>query len=202
MWCSKPFGIGVDVRLIYFLCGAGGSGKDTLASDILKDIKWIERGVLYTNRPKREGEINDVTYHFVSIDDIRHMINNEMALEYRVYTTLSDEPWYYLTGKDLLDSSKDFLLWGPYNMYMNIKATAGNMCKGIFINVPILERLHRMTDRVSEEKDIAEACRRIYSDYNDFKCIDIFDFDKVTVNLDGKYDETLDDIKRYIEKSR
>lgn len=195
--CSNKRDLEVYVML-YFLCGAGGSGKDTLANDILNRIPNIIRGVIDTNRPMRDEEIDGVSYNFRDIEYMLEGIKSNLFLEYRKYI-VEDEEWYYGTSRELACSNKDYLLWGPYSMYKEIKNSAGNRCRGILIDVPIKQRVQRMLNRVSNDRDIAEACRRAYSDYIDFKDVDKRLFDIIVNNEDGIYDKTLDNIVRFIK---
>lgn len=51
---------------ILVLVGGSGSGKTTIAHELEKE--GYERLVTTTTRPMRQGEVNEIDYHFVSID--------------------------------------------------------------------------------------------------------------------------------------
>ena len=54
---------------IFYILGKSSTGKDTIYKRILNDKSLgLESVVLYTTRPIRDGEIPDVTYHFVDED--------------------------------------------------------------------------------------------------------------------------------------
>lgn len=50
------------------LCGKGGAGKDTV-SKILQDVYGIPKVVTYTTRPKRQGEKDGESYHFITKEE-------------------------------------------------------------------------------------------------------------------------------------
>lgn len=181
--------------MVYFICGAGGSGKDTLANDILLINERIKRGVIYTNRPKRDGEVDGETYRFRPFHIISDMIRNNKFIEYRKYKVYNDV-WYYGTGEELLEG--EHLLWGPYEMYLSIKNAIGDECKGIYLDVPIKDRAERMLNRAVSDLDVVEACRRVSSDYEDFRCVDKSKFDLVVKNSDGRYADVLVEVLGFI----
>ena len=46
--------------------GKSASGKDTVYKELLRRFPELKTYVMYSTRPKREGEQDVVTYHFVS----------------------------------------------------------------------------------------------------------------------------------------
>lgn len=59
--------------MIYALCGPGGAGKDTILDKIHK--KGLAKPVVsYTTRPKRRGEIEGKSYHFISREEFEAKI--------------------------------------------------------------------------------------------------------------------------------
>lgn len=55
---------------IIALCGKSGAGKDSLMTAIFahSEGKYLNSIVSHTTRPRREKEIVDESYHFVSED--------------------------------------------------------------------------------------------------------------------------------------
>lgn len=47
---------------IFYLMGKSSSGKDTIYKELLQGFPKMKRIVLYTTRPRREGECDGVEY--------------------------------------------------------------------------------------------------------------------------------------------
>ena len=67
------------------LSGPSGCGKGTMVGEILKRGDCAV-SVSATTRAPREGEINDVHYHFISQEKFDRMAENGAFLEYAGYT--------------------------------------------------------------------------------------------------------------------
>ena len=55
---------------IYCIMGKSASGKDTVYKELLRRFPELKTYVMYSTRPKREGEQDGVTYHFVSEEEL------------------------------------------------------------------------------------------------------------------------------------
>ena len=53
---------------IFYLMGKSSSGKDTIYKELLQGFPKMKRIVLYTTRPRREGECDGVEYFFTDED--------------------------------------------------------------------------------------------------------------------------------------
>lgn len=51
--------------MINFICGRSGSGKDTIAKELLEKYHDLQPIVTYTTRPMRPGEIDGKEYSFL-----------------------------------------------------------------------------------------------------------------------------------------
>ena len=69
---------------ILVLSGPSGAGKSSLINKIKDQIGPIYFSISTTTRGMREGEVDGVHYHFVSIDEFKKDIEKEMFLEYAV----------------------------------------------------------------------------------------------------------------------
>ena len=59
---------------IFFICGKSASGKDSIYSKLKAELN-IKTIVLYTTRPKRTGEVEGVTYNYVSEEKLNELKN-------------------------------------------------------------------------------------------------------------------------------
>ncbi len=74
-------------KLIY-LMGKSSSGKDTVYRELLRDDELkLNKVVLYTTRPIREGEVDGVQYHFVDEETFNDFVRENRVIEDRVYNT-------------------------------------------------------------------------------------------------------------------
>ena len=89
------------------LIGKTASGKDTISNKLISEYGY-KKLITYTTRPIRKGEINDVTYHFVSDKEFKQKIKNNFFAEYKSYNT-EFGTWYYGTALEDLKNSDDKL---------------------------------------------------------------------------------------------
>lgn len=68
---------------IVALIGASGSGKSTVEAEIEK--LGYKRIISYTTREMRQGEENNVDYHFVNKEQFQSLIDNNVLLEHTEY---------------------------------------------------------------------------------------------------------------------
>ena len=94
--------------ILFVLSGPSGTGKGTVCKKLL-EREDIFLSVSATTRSRREGETEGVTYHYVTKDEFKKMIDEDEMLEYAEYNGN-----YYGTPKrsvvSLLDAGRDVLL--------------------------------------------------------------------------------------------
>ena len=87
---------------IIALCGKSGVGKDSLIMAVFSHLeKYLNPIISHTTRPRREKEIADKNYHFVSEDEFLTLIDENKMLE-----TTSFNNWYYGTSINSLSNDK------------------------------------------------------------------------------------------------
>ena len=67
---------------LYVISGASGVGKSTVLKKVLSARQDICFSVSATTRPPREGEIEGVSYYFVTHEKFRQMIASDEFVEY------------------------------------------------------------------------------------------------------------------------
>ncbi len=73
---------------LFVLSAPSGTGKTTLISLLMSrynDTLHVKNVVTYTSRCPREGEVNGVDYHFVTIAQFKHMIDQNLFLEWNIW---------------------------------------------------------------------------------------------------------------------
>ena len=85
--------------VLYIVSGPSGTGKGTICAELVKKLD-IYLSVSATSRDIRKGEIKDVTYHYITPDEFKELIENDKMLEWAVY---SDN--YYGTPKEEIEKN-------------------------------------------------------------------------------------------------
>ena len=65
---------------IFCFIGKSSSGKDTIFRALSEEFKDIMEIIPYTTRPIREGEIDGITYNFVSNEVYEEMLTNNLVI--------------------------------------------------------------------------------------------------------------------------
>ncbi|KAB2869857.1 MAG: guanylate kinase [Bacteroidales bacterium] len=71
----------MEGKLLIF-SAPSGAGKTTIVKHLLSKHKTLEFSVSACSRAPRNGEINGVDYHFLSVDDFRKRIANNEFVEW------------------------------------------------------------------------------------------------------------------------
>ena len=158
--------------MINFICGRSGSGKDTVARELLERYLDLQPIVTYTTRPMRPGETDGKEYHFSTTEDLNWYRDTDNIVEERVYHT-AQGTWFYFTVNDgQFDlEHKDYLVTGSLEMYQSYMNYFGEENVNlIYLEVPEKQLLERTINRESLKKNpnYAEVCRRFYADSKDF----------------------------------
>ena len=158
---------------LFYIMGKSATGKDTVYKRIKEKID-INEYVLYTTRPKRDGEQEGVDYHYVDEDRIKEFEKDNKVIESRTYQTACG-PWTYATINDKqLQKKGDILTVGTLESYTKIKEylKTSNETKiiPIYITIDENERRKRALEREQKQKEpkFAEMERRLKADNIDF----------------------------------
>lgn len=87
--------------LLIVVSAPSGCGKGTILSEVLKDDSFYY-SVSATTRSPRLGEVNGVTYHFITKQDFEERIKSNAMLEYAEYCGN-----YYGTPKKEIDEMRE-----------------------------------------------------------------------------------------------
>lgn len=155
--------------MIFYIMGKSASGKDSLYKKLLASDLRLNRVVIYTTRPKRDGESEGVEYYFVDkkfLDD-----NKEKVIEERVYHTVFGD-WFYATIDDgKIEKNKNYVMIGTLESYNNMKKYYGEeMIFPIYIEASDEIRRERAIKRENMQKvpKFDEMERRFKADEIDF----------------------------------
>jgi GTPase SAR1 family protein len=153
------------------LVGPAASGKTTL----YHHFPDHERSVKYTTRPKRNGEVHGINYHFVDEYTFREMKTRglfrfveppsvedrvNMSVEDRVNTSTQREGWYGTTT----------MSWDTHRVFILSSTVVEKQLKRdrpivVYLDIPDDVRRHRLRNRIYGARKIE---RIMDSDWFDF----------------------------------
>ena len=182
------------------ISGPSGVGKGTIVNH-LKDIYKENNDKLYlsvscTTRSPREGEIEGVSYYFITENEFKTKIKKKDFLEYNKYGTGK----YYGTPKsttiNYLNNGYDVILEIDINGYKQIKKEYPDTL-GIFIMPPSVDDLYkRLKFRNTEDEEVIKV--RIETAKNEIENNSIYDY--IIINEDGKSMEAAKKIYKILKK--
>ncbi len=165
--------------VLMVLAGPAGSGKTTLCDRVVAEVPGFSRVVTATTRPPREGEVNGVSYHFLSGEDFDARVNAGAFLEWawvhrkHRYGTLSEAILGPLsTGRSLIinvdvQGVENFRRAAALNPLLNSRMTT------VFIDVPIEELRVRLAGRGTDGEE--EINRRMQTAEHEYRAKHLFD---------------------------
>lgn len=171
------------------LMGEMATGKDYLLDYIVKTYGF-KRIVTYTTRPKRTGEVDGVSYHFITEREFLEKERNGFFLEVQVYRTKRGD-WFYGTSKESCLEDNSIIILDK-NGWLEYNKVVDNVSIFLYNNSDI-EKFYRACKRIGtsvSQKEIEEIHRRLNIDKNKFA--------DVAENVDLALEQTYDD--RVIDK--
>lgn len=175
---------------LFIVSAPSGAGKSSLIDALLKRFNLDDKlrlSVSHTTRAPRPGEIDHVSYHFITNEEFEKLIERNAFYE---YAHVFDH--YYGTSLEIveqwLNEGKDVLLDIDWQGARQIRRQTPD-AKGIFIVPPSLEELNRrLVTRATDapeviEKRMSKAISEI-SHYNEYDYVIVNDdFDESLLNM-------------------
>ena len=167
---------------VLVLSGPSGAGKSSLINKISDEIGNYYFSVSTTTRPIRDGEIEGVHYHFVTIDEFKEDIKNDYFLEYAVV-----HGNYYGTSlkpvKKALNEGKLVLFDIDVQGNTAVKNRLSDIVTSVFITPPTLSELKkRLENRSTDSKDVIHS--RIKMAKREIQRVSEYDYLVVNDDLD------------------
>ena len=182
---------------LFVFSGASGVGKSTVLAKVMQSRKDLQFSVSATTRGPRPGEIDGVSYYFVSKDRFEKMIREEAFVEYDAHMDN-----YYGTPKTQLEEK---LQTG--SVVLDIEPNGAFRVKRawpdavlIFIKPPSLEELER---RLRSRGDTPEEQIRLRLNRAQWEIAQGEQYDYVVVNdqVDTCAEEILNIIRMKLEEN-
>ncbi|RVU55528.1 guanylate kinase [Anaerosphaera multitolerans] len=170
--------------MIYLIVGASGTGKTTQANLLRKKDNFFKI-ITYTTRKKREGEVNGLDYHFLSVPEFLKLKKQDFFLETTHYSNN-----YYGTPKaefkKYIDSENNAVVVVDLNGVKKIKSEFKNaIC--IYLKSNVDTMVERMKERGDSSEKIEERIKAAqdFSSYADF----IIDASKSVEDISKEIDD-------------
>jgi guanylate kinase len=181
--------------MLTIITGKSGAGKSTIVKELEK--YGFHPVLTTTTRPKREKEIQNVDYHFVSKEEFLEKIDQNYFAEYKVYKTELGI-WYYGSARENIESAgeKDIIILTPEGYRDVVKEYPSLEYRLVYIyanNQTIKNRLMKRGDKKEE------ADRRLRQDYEDFKGVENLAHRIVYNNENDKLCDVVNKIRKYLE---
>lgn len=175
---------------IHVIMGKTLAGKSTLINNLSHLQQYsVPRVITTTTRPKRQGEVDNQDYHFVTDNQYQDDRSNSRAIAPRDYVVANGQTWhYYINANDLTRAlndihTKDVCLILDYvglkelTYYVNQfnQKNNGNyyQLEAWFLDIDLKTRLARYLLGTRNNEDAKETLRRLYDDeFNAFTDLD------------------------------
>ena len=185
---------------LIIISAPSGTGKSTIIGRIIDDPALrLEFSISATTRSPREGEVNGVHYHFLSVEEFKDAITNDGLVEYeevypgRFYGTLKSEI------ARIQEKGNNAILDIDVKGGVNVKRMYGDNARSIFIMPPSIETLRQRL--LSRATDSIEAInQRVDKAAFELTFSDKFDKQVVNDDLDKAVEETRQLILDFIKQ--
>ncbi len=149
------------------LCGKSCAGKTTIVKELKK--LGLEEAISYTTRPPRKGEVNGITYHFITKEEFLEKRAQGFFAETTSYNVATGETWYYGSAiEDLTDDKVAIVNPDGLRHIRKIKSLNPVAFHIIADKTTILKRAEKRGD------DTDEVLRRLIADDFDFADINSY----------------------------
>lgn len=182
---------------MFIIEAPSGTGKGTVAKEILKNDPNIKFSVSVTTRPPREGEVEGVDYYFVTDEQYDEFLAQDAFYEYvdsqygaRYGTLRSEVDSFINVGQDVLFDMD----WAGARQ---MRKKAGKDVVTIYLLPPSIKELRkRLENRGTDSREVIEKRMGIILD----KISHWDEFDYVIVNV--SLEETVRKIQKIISGER
>lgn len=179
--------------LLVVLSGPSGCGKDTIISRVLTalgDRAFLS--VSMTTRQRRGTEVDGVDYYFVTPEQFRENVENDLMLEYAQYGAN-----FYGTPvgpvKHLLAQGKIVILNIEVQGGKNVRRLLPQAIE-IFVAPPSLQELeHRLLKRGTETREAID--RRLLIAQAELQCASDYDYIVINDQLEDAVEDVLSIIR-------
>lgn len=166
--------------MIFVVSGPSGCGKSTLIGRVLQELGNVRFSVSHTTRPKREGEVDGKSYHFIRQEKFEEMIQGG---EFAEWACVHGN--YYGTSRAEIAGAgeeEDLILDIDVQGARQIRENLRNVTF-IFVMPPVFPELRRRLEARKTE-DPASIARRLANARGEIAAYREFEYVVVNENLE------------------
>jgi len=157
----------------FIISGPSGVGKSTVLHELFKGRNDLYFSVSATTREPREGEVDGVHYHFITVPRFQELIEADALLEYAEYVGN-----FYGTPKKYVDRAmnegRDVILDIEVQGALQVKAKRPETVR-IFIAPPSWEELERrLSGRGTDSPEKVQ--KRLLRAKTELQTADVYDY--------------------------
>lgn len=183
--------------LLVIISGPSGVGKDAIISKLRDLHSSLHYTVTVTTRPKREGEIDGVHYHFISESHFKKMLENDELLEWAlVYGNYYGMPKEQI--KQALQKGLDVIIKADVQGASTIRKLVPEAVL-IMVVPPSMEKLEERLRNRNTDTD-HDINLRVETAYKEISFLPLFDY--VVVNHQGHLDKVVSQIESIINAEK
>jgi len=170
-----------NTGMLLIISGPSGTGKGTLVKKLMDSDPTFRFSCSVTTREPREGEIDGVHYHFVSVEAYNRMVAENAFLEHaevhgNYYGTLRKPV------EDMMANGQNVLLDIDTQGAINVMNNASDYVS-VFILPPSFAELRmRLINRKTDEPDVIE--RRLKNARDEVQKLDQYQYSIVNDDLE------------------
>lgn len=182
---------------MFIIEGPSGTGKGTIAKQLLEQDKNIKFSVSVTTRAPRHNEVEGVDYYFISNEKYDELLKQDAFYEFvdsqygsRYGTLRSEVDSFINVGQDVLFDM-------DWEGARQMRQKAPNDVVTIYLLPPSIKELHeRLVNRGTDSKEVIDKRMKLVLD----KLSHCEEFDYIVVN--AELDDTVKKIQRIISGER
>lgn len=158
----------------FFICGLGGTGKDTIMEEIKKNKDFMNKFTTIpqiTTRPKRDNEVNGENKIFYELSDFTTDLVTQDIVGVETYTMADGNKVFYgYSRRALLEPGHNFLfsgisVEGAYGIINDLDIEKDSHIVHLWTNpnIRLIRQIKRLGDNPTDDS-LKEACRRVMAD--------------------------------------